>query len=86
MVEQDAALVASIKTLTLGVGHTVRADGLQAVWNKGRTSWDTKGFEAQIDKIADPELQSTLLGLKKEGNPSVSIRVAKAQTEIGDLF
>ena len=64
----SASLTAEIKEAVIPVGETVRGDFLMAVWNKGRTSWDT----AQLNKAI--KLIPALAEYKKEGSPSVSIR------------
>lgn len=70
--DETAALTQEIKEAVLKIGNTVPGSFLQAVWNKGRTSWDTKALVGYA--VSHPELN----GLKKVGNPSVSIRkVAK---------
>lgn len=61
----------AIKMDTLEHGETVRGATLMAVWNKGRTSWDTKGLSGYA--VAHPEI----LAFQKNGKPSVSIRVRK---------
>lgn len=50
---------------------TVTGEKLQAVFSKGRTTWDTKKLEGYT--LAHPELNE----LKKTGKPSVSIREIK---------
>ena len=67
------ALEASIKTATLAHGETVRGAGFQAVWNKGRQSWDSKGLTVYAD--SHPEV----LQFRKEGEPTVTIRRATAK-------
>jgi hypothetical protein len=63
-------LEGSIKTATLAHGESVRGAGFQAVWNKGRLTWDSKGLNAYADE--HPEV----LQYRKEGEPSVTIRKA----------
>ncbi len=62
------ALEEEIKHDTLAHGETVKAAGLQAVWTKGRVSWDSKGLSTYSQ--SHPEV----LQFRKEGEPSVSIR------------
>ena len=50
------------------MGETVKGDHLQAVWSKGRASWDDKALMGYTK--AHPEL----LEFRKQGEPSVSIR------------
>jgi hypothetical protein len=61
-------LEASIKTAALAHGESVRGAGFQAVWNKGRLTWDSKGLNAYADE--HPEV----LQFRKEGEPSITIR------------
>jgi hypothetical protein len=63
-------LEAEIKAETLAHGESVRAAGYQAVWTKGRQTWDSKGLSTYGE--AHPEI----LQFRKEGDPSVSIRRA----------
>lgn len=67
------ALEDSIKEATLTHGESVRGAGFQAVWNKGRVSWDSKGLQAYADD--HPEV----LQYRKEGEPSVTIRKVTAK-------
>lgn len=64
------SLTAEIKAEVVGMGATVKGDHLQAVWTKGRVSWDTKALDGYA--AGHPEL----LPFRKEGDPSVSIRKA----------
>lgn len=63
-------LEAEIKAETLAHGESVRAAGIQAVWNKGRQTWDSKGLASYGE--SHPEV----LQFRKEGDPSVTIRRA----------
>lgn len=63
-----AGLEAEIKAAVLEHGATVKASNLQAVWMRGRVSWDTKALDGFAK--ARPEL----LAFRKEGPPTVSIR------------
>jgi hypothetical protein len=67
------ALEAEIKAETLGVGETVRASGIQAVWNKGRQTWDSKGLSSYSESHPD------ILQFRKEGEPTVTIRRSAAK-------
>jgi hypothetical protein len=62
------ALEGEIKQDTLALGETVKAAGFQAVWTKGRVTWDSKGLSAFSEN--HPEI----LQFRKEGEASVSIR------------
>jgi len=63
-----AVLENSVKALGVGHGATVKGTFLQAVFNKGRVSWDNKALDGYSK--AHPEL----LEYKKQGDPYVSIR------------
>lgn len=62
------ALEAEIKAGTLAHGATVKSGRFQAVWNKGRDTWDGKGLGAYAE--AHPEV----LEFRRQGEPSVTIR------------
>jgi len=64
---------AAIKADTLALGETVRGAAFQAVWNKGRQSWDAKGLTTYAE--ANPEI----LQFRKEGEPSVTLRRVSAK-------
>ena len=66
--EKIAALEKEVKAEVLENGATVKGAYLQAVWNKGRVSWDIKALDGYI--VAHPELEQ----LRKQGKPSVAIR------------
>lgn len=57
-----------INTNTLALQHTVKGERRQAVWNKGRESWDMRALNAYAR--AHPEI----LDLKKRGKPYISTR------------
>jgi hypothetical protein len=63
-----ATLEAEIKADILAHGESVKGQHFQAVWSKGRVSWDDKGLSGYAK--AHPEL----LEFRKQGEPSVSIR------------
>lgn len=63
-----AELEAEIKTGVLATGETVKGNGIMAVWNKGRESWDGKALSGY--SAAHPEI----LSFRKIGEPSVTIR------------
>ena len=69
--ENIASLEAEIKQAIIAHGASVKGSVFHAVFAKGRVSWDTKSLEGYA--TAYPEL----LTVRKEGEPSVSIRVAK---------
>ena len=66
--EKVAALEAEVKAEVIAGGVTVRGGALQAVFSKGRTTWDTKSLDGYLK--AHPELEE----YRKVGEPSVSIR------------
>jgi len=69
--ENIAALEAEIKQAIITHGASVKGSVFHAFFAKGRVSWDTKSLDGYA--TAHPEL----LTFRKEGEPSVSIRVAK---------
>ena len=69
--ENITALEAEIKKAVLEHGASVKGSLFHAVFAKGRVSWDTKSLDGYA--AAHPEL----LSFRKEGEPSVSLRVAK---------
>jgi septation ring formation regulator EzrA len=66
--EGIANLTSEIKQDILQNGGSVKGDYLHAIWVKGRVSWDTKSLDGYA--LGHPEL----LALRKEGEPSVTIR------------
>lgn len=65
------ALTDEIKSAVIANGASVKADFIQAVWTKGRVSWDNKALDGYA--VAHPEINA----FRKEGEPSVSIRSVK---------
>lgn len=63
---------ATAKTLTLKHGETVKGEGYQAVFVKGRTSWDNSKVEGYL--LAN---EQDLDNYRSVGNPSISIRRVK---------
>ena len=61
-------LTDTVKSLVLKAGGSVKGEHLHAIYGKGRISWDTKGLDGF--SVAHPEI----LFMRKEGDPSVSIR------------
>lgn len=61
----------TVKELVLNAGVTVKGERLQAVYAKGRVSWDAKGLEGYATAV--PEI----IRFRTEGAPSVSIREVK---------
>lgn len=68
--EQVKKYEEEVKEIVLREGETAQGGGLQAVFVKGRVSWD-KG----LDEIS--EGLDWLARYRRVGNPSVSIRVLK---------
>ena len=66
--EKIAALEADAKTAVLAEGATVKGGALQAVYSKGKTTWDGKKLDGMMSII--PQLGDA----RKVGEPSVSIR------------
>lgn len=66
--EKIAALEAQAKQTVLEAGATVKGGALQAVYTKGRITWDGKKLDGMMSLI--PQLADA----RKEGEPSVSIR------------
>lgn len=66
--EKIAALEAEIKEAVKLNGASVKGQFLQAVFTKGRVSWDNKSLDGYLK--AHPELAE----FRKEGEPSVSLR------------
>ena len=64
-----AELEEAIKGAVISAGASFKGQFLQAVWMKGRVSWDTKLLDGYA--AAHPEIAL----FRKEGAPSVSIRV-----------
>lgn len=66
--ENAAGLEEAVKEAVKAHGATVKGDYLQAVFAKGRVSWDTSALEGFV--AAHPELAQ----FRKVGDPSVSLR------------
>lgn len=66
--ERISQLEGEIETQVIAQGVTSKGTRLQAVYNKGRVSWDNKALDGYA--VAHPEL----LNLRKVGLPSVSFR------------
>lgn len=61
-------LEAEIKAEVIQAGASVKGANLQAVYNKGRVTWDTKALDGYA--AGHPEI----MPFRKVGDPSVSIR------------
>lgn len=66
--EKIARLESQAKQAVLEAGATVKGGALQAVYVKGRVSWDSKKLDGMM--ILIPEISNA----RKEGEPSVTIR------------
>ncbi len=66
--KQIAELEAIAKQAVLEAGETVKGGALQAVYSKGRVSWDGKKLDGMMALVPG------LAAARKEGDPSVSIR------------
>lgn len=66
--EEIAQLEASVKSTVLEAGETAKGGSLQAVFTKGRVTWDTKALDGYAK--ANPAIAE----YRKQGEPSVSIR------------
>lgn len=61
-------LEAHVKSLVLESGETAKGGSLQAVYAKGRVTWDSKALDGYAK--ANPAIAE----YRKQGEPSVSIR------------
>lgn len=66
-----SSLTEEVKQEVITGGASVKGDYLQAVWMKGRISWDTKALDGYA--AAHPEIKA----FRKEGEPTISIRGVK---------
>lgn len=66
-----AAIEENVKETVAEHGATVRAGRLQAVFTKGRVTWDAKALDGYM--INEPAIAA----FRSEGKPSVSIRAVK---------
>jgi len=66
--EKIAALETRIKAAALDCGETVNGNHLQAVYVKGRVTWDSKKLDGLMIVLPD------LAGARNVGAPSVQIR------------
>lgn len=70
--ERATELTATVKAAVLATGETVKGVALQAVYARGRETWDSKALGGYA--AAHPEI----MRFQKVGEPSVSIRTVKA--------
>ena len=66
-----AALEEEVKIVVTEHGATIKGTRLQAVFAKGRVTWDAKALDGYMIK------EPALAAFRSEGNPSVSIRSVK---------
>lgn len=66
--ENIDALTSQVKEQVVELGETVNGEYLQAVFVKGRTSWDNSKLDGMMALI--PQLAEA----RKVGNPSVTLR------------
>lgn len=66
-----AALKDEISAEVLASGETAKGEHYMAVWNKGRTTWDSKKLDGMASII--PQLNDA----RKVGEPTVSFRSVK---------
>ena len=71
LTENIAHLEEDIKTAVLQAGETVKTEKISAIWNKGKTTWDSRLLDGYA--VAHPEI----LQARKVGNPTVSFKLAK---------
>jgi hypothetical protein len=69
--ERVATLEAEIKDDVARHGASVKSRHIQAVYSRGRVSWDSKSLEGYA--AAHPDV----LAFRKEGAPSISLRALK---------
>jgi hypothetical protein len=62
------SLAVEIRADTLAFGRSVRGSDYQAVWSRGRVSWDAKALSLYA------RAHSEILPFRKEGKPVISIR------------
>lgn len=63
-----ADLEGEVKQAVIDAGETAKGGALQAVYNKGRVSWDSKKLEGLM--IAFPRIEEA----RKQGDPYVAIK------------
>ena len=71
LIDEIASDSAEIKAEVLERGETVKTPAMHAIWNKGKTTWDSRLLDGYA--VAHPEI----LQARKVGNPTVSFRLAK---------
>lgn len=66
-----AALEAEVKEAVLAFGASVKGSAYQAVYVRGRVTWDNQ----KLDRYA--QAHPEILAYRREGDPSVSLRTVK---------
>jgi hypothetical protein len=69
--EQVDDQVEQVKDKVLLLGESVKGEDLQAVWSKGKTSWNSQQL------LGFAKAHKEILEMRKEGAPSISIRKVK---------
>jgi hypothetical protein len=72
------ALEAEIRGQVLEHGGSIRGGQLQAVYVRGRVTWDTRGLEEFADE------NPAVLDFRREGAPSVQLRGVRAKPAESD--
>jgi len=67
---EDATV--DVKDAVLVLGETVKGERLQAVWSKGKTSWNTDQL------LGFAKVHKKILEMRDLGDPSISIRKVKS--------
>jgi hypothetical protein len=68
-----------VRAMVLKYGASVKGTRLQAVYAKGRTSWDTRGLSNYA--VRHPEV----LEYQKIGEPTISIRTVKGSKDTSNV-
>jgi hypothetical protein len=74
--ERITALTDEIKREVLDHGTSVKGAHLQAVYSRGRVTWDTKGLDRYT--VEHPEV----LRFRKQGEPVVSLRTVDPRERV----
>ena len=69
--QKISALEVAVKAAVIECGATVKGQRMQAVYMKGRITWNTKALDGYALK------EPALLAFRTEGAPSVSLRAVK---------
>jgi hypothetical protein len=74
--ERIATLAEEIKREVLDHGTSVKGAHLQAVYSRGRVSWDTRGLDRYA--VEHPEV----IRFRKQGEPAVSLRMVNPKERV----